>query len=105
MITYEIPLSPNPQVFGIVLSGTSYRMTFVYRDAPGAGWVMDIADANDNPLVCGIPLVTGIDLLSQYRYLGFVGGLVVDSDGNPDDVPTYDNLGITSHLWYITATP
>jgi hypothetical protein len=40
------------------------------------------------PIVNGIPLVTGVDLLAQYRYLGFSGRLWVQGADNPDDVPT-----------------
>jgi hypothetical protein len=100
---YEIPLSANPQTFGITQSGVSYRMTLLYRDADQGGWVLDIADVNSQPIICGIPLVAGVDLLAQYRYLGFAGSLVVDSDGDPTAPPTFDNLGDTSHLWYVTV--
>jgi hypothetical protein len=41
----------------------------------------------------GVPLVTGVDLLAQYAYLGFIGSLVVQTDHDPDATPTYENLG------------
>lgn len=34
------------------------------------GWFMDIADDNENPILMGIPLVTGSNLLEQFAYLG-----------------------------------
>jgi len=74
---FEIPFSPRPERFTVTLSGTDYRLTVQYRKAGGAGWVLDIADASDNPLVSGIPLVTGVDLLAQYKHLGFQGRLWV----------------------------
>ncbi len=49
-----------------------------------------------------IPLVTGTDLLGQYEYVGLNGQLFVYTDGNADNVPTLDNLGIESNLFYLT---
>lgn len=99
---FEIPLSSTPQRFTITLSGVDYRLTVQYRQAGGAGWVLDIADANDNPLVNGIPLVTGTDLLEQYHHLGFSGRLWVQGGANPDDRPTFDDLGTGSHVFWVT---
>ncbi len=99
---YEIPLSPDPQTFVVTLGGVDYRMTVQYRSAGGAGWILDIADANKQPILNGVPLVTGTDLLAQYRYLGFSGGLWVQGANNPDDVPTFEDLGIGSHIYWVT---
>lgn len=104
---YEIPLDPNAQSFSVSLSGSSYQFTLIYRDSavnnslPSA-WVLDIDDVLGNALVHGIPLVTGIDLLAQYRYMGFVGGLIAQTDGDIFTTPTYDALGKTAHLYYVT---
>ncbi|HDR9029889.1 TPA: hypothetical protein QDB14_004111 [Burkholderia vietnamiensis] len=99
---YEIPLTPDPQTFTITLSGVDYRLTVQYRKAAGAGWILDIADSNDNPLVNGIPLVTGVDLLDQYAHLGLGGRLWVQGAENADDVPTFDDLGVGSHVFWVT---
>lgn len=100
--TYEIPLSAEPQSFTISLAGIEYKLRVVYADVAEGGWVVDIADVSGNPIVAGIPLVTGHDLLEQYAYLGLGGQLVVATDGDPDAVPTFANLGTTSHLYFIT---
>ncbi|WP_175777639.1 phage baseplate plug family protein [Burkholderia anthina] len=99
---YEIPLTPDPQTFTLTLSGIIYTMTVQYRAAGGTGWILDVADANGNPLVSGIPLVTGIDLLGQFAYLGFGGSLWVQGAADPDDVPTFDDLGVSSHVFWVT---
>ena len=99
---FEIPLSPDPQRFTITLGGVDYRLTVQYRKAGGAGWVLDIADASNQPLVRGLPLVTGVDLLGQYRHLEFGGRLWVQGSANPDDVPTFEDLGIGSHVFWVT---
>jgi hypothetical protein len=95
---YEIPLTPQAQVFSITLAGVSYQFTLVWRDAPGGGWFLDIADQNSNPLVLGLPLVTGVDLLAQYPHLNFSGTLTVVTSGDTNAVPTYTNLGTASKL-------
>lgn len=101
---YEIPLTPGPQAFAMDISGVTYRFRFLYLDVPEAGWVMDISDAAGAPLVCGVPLVTGADLLGQYAYLGINAVLQVVSDEMPDAVPTYGALGTTSHLLMTVPT-
>lgn len=100
-IIVEIPLSPDPQTFTVALADVEYQCTLRWRD-PAPGWVLDLADANGVSLVSGIPLVTGIDLLSQYEYLGIGGQLRVQTDHDPDAVPTFENLGDTSHLYFVS---
>ena len=101
---FEIPLTPAPQTFTITLGSTDYNFTLQFRD-PAPGWVLDIADANGNPLVQGIPLVTGVDLLQPFAHLNFPGQLRVQSDGpDPDAVPTFDNLGVNAHLYFVVQS-
>ncbi|NTG86211.1 hypothetical protein G6L15_08635 [Agrobacterium rhizogenes] len=100
--TYEIPLSPTPQTFSILLSGVSYQLTVRYADVPMGGWLLDIADQAGDDILCGAPLVTGHDLLEQYAYLGIGGQLLVQTDADQDAVPTFDNLGVESHLFFVT---
>jgi len=100
MAFYEIPLSPTPQAFTIMLAGIEYRMRVVYADAPEGGWLLDINAQDGNPIVSGIPLVTGADLLEQYEYLGLGGGLWVATDGAPEAAPTFGNLGNASRLFF-----
>lgn len=100
---YEIPLSGTHQAFSISLGEEDYRLTFVYRDMPEAGWVMDIATPERVQIISGVPLITGADLLGQYRHLniGGGGGLFVYTDGEPDAPPTFENLGTLSHLVWV----
>ncbi len=100
---YSVPLTPQPQRFTVVLSGVTYTFTIQYRNTLMGGWVLDIGDANNNPLIQGIPLVTGANLLAQYAYLGFVGALWVQTLSNPDAVPTFQNLGTDGLLFYVTS--
>lgn len=101
-IYYEIPLSSTPQTFRIPLAGVTYQMT-VRWNWINTSWVLDIADSSGNPIVSGIPLVTGADLLEQFGYLGLGGSLYVQTDNDPNAVPTYQNLGTTGHVYFSTS--
>lgn len=101
MIVYEIPLTPAPQRFSISLAGTFYRLAILWRDNAQGGWVLDIATQDGTPIIGGIPLVTGCDLLAQYKYLGLGGALVVQTDHDPDAVPTFANLGVQGRLYFV----
>ena len=99
MSVYEIPLAPTPQQLSVLFpSGTVYVFRLIFQFTPNPCWLLDINDANDNPLVLGIPLVTGADLLAQYGYLGFGCAMYCYTDGDLGAVPTLANLGVTSHL-------
>lgn len=102
MTAYEIPLSPKPQIFSIQLGGVTYKMTLRWNQY-AAAWMIDIADALDTLLVGSVPLVTGVDLLAQYAYLGFNGKLVAQTDHDPNAVPTFSNLGTVGHLYFISS--
>jgi hypothetical protein len=101
MTPFEIPLKPTPQTLAITLAGVQYRLT-VRWNWVNDSWVIDISDTNSNPLVTGIPMVTGADLLEQFAYLGFGGQLIAQTDNDPSAVPTFTNLGTTGHLYFVT---
>lgn len=101
IIPYEIPLTPVAQKFNITLAGKAYTLTFGWNDADQGGWVLDIADSSGVPLINGIPLVTGADLLAQYEYIGIGGSLEVQTDFDLTAPPTFENLGLTSHLFFL----
>lgn len=100
---FLIPLSAPPQIFTAVLGGTTYTLTVQYRNTAGGGWVLDLGDVNNNPVLTGLPLVTGANLLAQYAYLGLGGGLYVQTTDDPDAVPTFTNLGTDALLYWVTA--
>lgn len=102
MSVFEVPLSPQPQRFSVPLAGLTYNLK-VRWCATAACWMLDIADAEGNPIVQGIAIITGADLLEQYAYLGIGGQLIAQTDHNVDAVPTFDNLGDIGHLYFVTA--
>lgn len=106
MAVSVIPTIPGPQQVTLALSGVLYTLTFQYRNDPGGlgGWTIDIADSSGNPIIQGIPLVTGADLLGQYEYLGLDGGLYVQTPNDLDVMPTFDNLGTDCFVYWVDAT-
>lgn len=100
---YLIPLSTQPQTLQITLVGTQYQLTVRWNDANQA-WTLDIADSSSNPIISGIPMVTGSDLLAPYGYLGFGGQLIVQTTNNVDAVPTLDNLGTDGNLYFVVTS-
>jgi hypothetical protein len=105
-VDFLIPLTNTPQTFQILLAGVTYTWTVKWNPSPDAGWTLDIADINAVPIACNIPFITGDDLLDGLAYLGFSGILFVMSTGsNPFEVPTFDNLGVNSNLFFETSNP
>lgn len=100
-VVFEIPLISAPQTLQIELVGITYTLTITWCD-PLQTWTMDIALSSSSvPLVQGVPLVTGADLLEQYAYLGIPGQLIVQTDTDTLALPTFTNLGITAHLYFV----
>ncbi|QWA12779.1 hypothetical protein GTU79_08850 [Sodalis ligni] len=96
MATTEIPLTPDNQTFGITLAGTAYQMRLIWRSTL---WYLDLMDSTGTPLINGIPLVPGVDLLAQYASLNFGYSLNVICDFPDQEYPTETDLGINSHLY------
>ena len=95
---YTIPLKAEPQSFGITLAGKEYNLTVRWFEAPEGGWHLDIQHPdNAAPIVMGIPLVTGANLLEQYESLEFGGELWVEGELPPN----LENLGTTAPLVFI----
>ena len=98
MTALTIPLAGYPETFTIALGGVSYTLTIQYRN----GWFMDIADDSGSPIASSIPMVVGIDLLSQYGYLGIPGPMILVNTVAPNVDPDYTNLGTDVILTYGT---
>lgn len=106
MTTFLLPLVNVPQTFDIALAGVNYTMTCKWNDSQDAGWVFDLVNADTSaPVVSNVPLITGADCLSGLEYLGINGEMIVLTDGDAFAVPTLDNLGIESNLYFLTSVP
>lgn len=100
MTVFEIPLTPEPQSMQVSLAGSLYGILLRWCTAAEC-WVMDLSDSIGVPLVQGIPLVPGTDLLGQHAHLGVGGQLYVQSDVDKGVVPGFDTLGTTAHLYFV----
>ncbi len=90
---YRVPLTSVPQQLYIHLAGKEYQLTLKFLDVPEGGWVLDLdLPEGGGPVLHGLPLVTGADLLAPYAHLGIGGGLLVYGDDS-DAAPGRDNLG------------
>lgn len=102
MAEFLIPFTNIPQEFSISLDDRD--ITIFQRWNEFSGWVIDLSDtATSESLIAGIPLVTGADLLEPFPELGFLGSLVVYTDGDSMAIPTLDNLGADSNVYYLTV--
>lgn len=102
MSTYLVPLINAPQTFPITFVNTDYIMTCRWNNAPDAGWVFDLADANTSlPIVANVPLITGADCLAGLEYLEIGGEFLVYVNGDQNAVPTLDNLGSEGNLYFV----
>lgn len=93
----EIPTKPSPQQFTIALAGTRYQLRLLWRDG---GWVLDILSDAGEPILCGVAVVTGVDLLEPYPDLGLGGALYAGTMGDIDAPPTFENLGSNGKLFF-----
>ncbi len=102
MIVYDFPLRPEAQQMQITLATVEYSIRFGWCDSPDGGWFMDISSVDGLPLVLGLPLTAGENVLQQSDYLGFPGEIRVQTDDDPLVEPTYDNLGTSGRVLFIT---
>lgn len=65
--------------------------------------MMDLSDISDTPILQGVPLITGTDLLSQFAYLGLQFSFVVQTNNDADAVPTFANFGSQGNLYMLNA--
>ena len=102
MTAYTVPTTPRtPKRITIFLSGTEYTLRFTWNSIASC-WILDVSNASGEPLLSGVPIVTGADLLEQFQYVGIYGQMIAQTDNDPGAVPTFDNFGDTSHLFYLS---
>lgn len=98
-VYFELPLKPVPMNFTVRNSREQiYKFSTQYREADETGWILDIDDGHTGePMVHGIPLVTGLDLMWQYNYLDQNFHLIMQcADGRT--TPTAQSLGVEDKL-------
>lgn len=86
------------------LDGVDYLLTFRWSQRDGH-WLLDVADAQESPIVSGLALVVGPVLLAGVVDVRRPAGelVVVDTTGANDLDPAFDDLGTRFVLTYVTA--
>lgn len=86
------------------LAGALY--TKRYRFNPRMNrWIMDIYDAQGNPILLGIPLLVSANLTGRFRMEELPpGGFFCTDDTNQDTQPTRLSFGKDHSLWYYDPT-
>lgn len=98
---YCIPLTKQGgRTLSTSLGDVAVYITTKWNSIASA-WVIDIYDANNLPMIEGVMLVSGVDLLKPYTDLkALIGGLKV-IELNPGDYETLDYLGSQVQLqWF-----
>lgn len=93
-----INLGPSSQTTKVTIDGIIYNVNVIWRQDT---YILDLYDVNNNPVVTGIPLITGADLMGQLKYLSIPGYWVIANADGSDTPPTYNNLGVSSFLLFI----
>lgn len=86
----EIPVNSDlAQRFSVAIDGVRYRVRVTYNSFREV-WTMDLEDSS-GPVVSGISLVGGVDLVKQYN-LPFQGMYVINLEDSSADASA-TNLG------------
>lgn len=76
MNVFGIQTIEGPQIFRTSLSGESFIFRLWWNER-GQSWHIDIFDEDETPLVLGIAMKPGVNMIEQYQYLGLKGSLFV----------------------------
>ncbi|EFF82104.1 phage baseplate plug family protein [Acinetobacter haemolyticus] len=94
-MNYEIPLNYGNQKFNIRLGATQYKMQLIYR---ANHWYLDIFDIAENPLITGLPILVGDNLLAQHQYL--IKGALYVLNTNEDESHAFGDLDTKIKLYW-----
>ena len=107
-----VPFTSNPfETFSCALNGTVYQFRTNYNERNGV-WSFDLADdATGAPLISGVPILLGCDLLAPYG-LGIGSMFAVDLAATPQSALTgltptqaeIQNVGTSSVVPVLQAT-
>ena len=95
MAIYEIPLQAGNQKFNVTLGKAIFKLRLIYRIDQ---WYLDILDTSEKPLITGLLLCPGIDLLEQYKHV--INGSLYVVNFEKDEIAKYGYLGSKIKLYY-----
>lgn len=90
------------QTFSMTISWEDKNRSFTIHQSwneEAEYWTIDLYDGNYRPLIMGIPLLCGHDLLEQYQYMQ-IGSLYIVNTGDPSiEQPSLMDIGNFELLW------
>ena len=95
MSYFNIPLMATNQRFNVSLGNTTYKLQLIYRVNK---WFLDIFDVQNTPLICGLPLVMGDNLLIQHQHV--ISGSLLVMNTNENEQQSFTDLGTNITLYW-----
>lgn len=92
---YEIPLNYGNQKFNIKLGTAQYKLQLIYR---AEQWYLDIFDTAENPLIAGLPMLVGDNLLAQHQHI--IKGALYVLNTNEDESQAFSDLNTRIKLFW-----
>ena len=96
---YLIPLSSGMQSFGASLGEKTIQIRLMWREAEGGGWFMDLLETDGDPILSGIAVRCGHNLLGQYPHLG-LGKMQIMVDNDDTIALSYSDMGKNVQLYW-----
>lgn len=85
------------------LDGSTYGLAFAWNDYAGA-WFLSIADADGNPLVCGVRVVVDFPLAARSTLAGMPPGMFIATDSSgAHQEPGLGDLGSRVKFQYLAV--
>lgn len=90
--------------FTTPLSGVQFTLRLRFNNR-SSRWILDIADASDNDIIVGLPVLVSRDISGQYVTVGVPDGIFfcLDNAGTGEQ-PTLNSFGLTHSLIYEDPT-
>lgn len=100
IVTIPVRSDLEAYSFSCALDGVNYVLSFAFNYRSSL-WSVDIAAADGTPILSGIPVQTGVDLIGRFVPESRPPGrlLAIDTTGNGTD-PGRDDLGNNVLLLY-----
>ncbi|PKF31922.1 phage baseplate plug family protein [Acinetobacter proteolyticus] len=92
---YEIPFNNGNQKFNIRLGLVQYKLQLIYR---AEQWFLDIFDTAENPLIVGLPMLVGDNLLVQHQHI--IKGALYVLNTNEDESQAFNDLSTRIKLFW-----
>jgi hypothetical protein len=102
-MAYKIPLTADPdQNFKCTVPINNLNISLFFRlkyNTVADYWMISVSDSKRNTMLDNIPLVTGVNILDQFSYLGIGSAMIINTGNNSSDSPTDSNISDFTLVW------